>query len=87
MKTRTYPDLPELDRAAFQAFADAHGPGLMKIFEGKNGKYVTFEKTGAYWTVRLRTGSGDTADKVVCDDYRLAVEYRKSFLKSARSAT
>ena len=58
----------------------------MKIYEGKHGSYVTFEKTGAYWTVRLRTGAGETADKVVCDDYRLAIEYRKAFLKIAKAA-
>lgn len=58
----------------------------MKIYEGKDGKYVTFEKTGAYWTVRLRTGAGETADKVMCDDYRTACDYRKAFIKIARAA-
>ena len=57
----------------------------MRIYDGKGGSYVTFERTGAYWTVRLRTGSGETADKVMCDDYRMAVEYRKAFLRIARN--
>ena len=56
----------------------------MKIFEGKNGKYVTFEKTGAYWTVLLRDGNA-VVDKVRCDEYRDAIAYRKAFLKIARA--
>lgn len=58
----------------------------MKIYHGKGGAYVTFEKSGAYWKVLLRTGAGEVADRVICDDYRLAVEYRKAFLKIARSS-
>lgn len=58
----------------------------MKIFEGKNGAYVTFEKTGAYWTVLLRNSAGEVADKVRCDDYSAAVTYRKAFLKIAKAA-
>ncbi len=57
----------------------------MKIYEGRDGKYVTFERSGQWWNVQLRTGSGDLADKVRCDDYRLAVEYRKAFIKIARA--
>lgn len=57
----------------------------MTIYEGKRGAYVTFEKTGTMWTVMLRTGAGETADKVRCDDYRLAISYRKAFLKIARA--
>lgn len=49
----------------------------MKIYQGKRGAYVTFEKTGTLWTVMLRTGAGEVADKVRCDDYALAVSYRK----------
>ena len=59
----------------------------MKIYEGKGGAYVTFEKTGArgLYVVKLHTGAGEVADKMLCDDYRLACEYRKAFLKIARS--
>lgn len=56
----------------------------MKIYEGKGGAYVTFEKTGALWAVTLRDGSGNVADKVRCDEYRMAVDYRSAFLKIAR---
>ena len=58
----------------------------MKVYEGKGGAYVIFERIGAWWHVVLRTGSGDVADKVRCDDYRLAVEYRKAFIKIARAS-
>lgn len=56
----------------------------MKIYEGKGGAYVIFDKPGALWTVTLRTGAGEVADKVRCDDYRTAIGYRKAFLKTAR---
>lgn len=59
----------------------------MKVYMGKGGAYVTFEKsaTAGTYTVRLRTGAGETADKVVCFDYHMAVQYRKAFLKTARA--
>ncbi len=56
----------------------------MKVYEGKDGAYVTFEKTGVLWTVVLRNSRGDVADKVRCDDYQIAVEYRSAFIKTAR---
>lgn len=56
----------------------------MKIFNGTEGRYVTFEKTGTLWTVVLKSSTA-VIDKVRCDDYRQAVEYRKAFLKIARS--
>lgn len=57
----------------------------MKVYNGKSGKYVTFEKAGGWWIAQLRTGAGEVADKIRCDDYRMAVEYRKAFLKIARA--
>jgi hypothetical protein len=56
----------------------------MKIYEGKDGKYVTFERVGMWWSVQLR-GATELLDKVRCDDYRDAVTYRKAFLKIARA--
>jgi len=58
----------------------------MKIYEGKNGAYVTFEKCFALWVVLLRDRAGEVADKIRCDDYRMACDYRKAFLKLARAA-
>ena len=56
----------------------------MTIFNGTEGRYVTFEQTGTLWTVVLKSSTA-VIDKVRCDDYRQAVEYRKAFLKIARS--
>ncbi|QSY98566.1 hypothetical protein J2J97_32190 (plasmid) [Rhizobium bangladeshense] len=58
----------------------------MKIYLGRNGAYVSFEKVGMWWHVTLRGSSGEVADKVRCDEYRLAVEYRSAFLKIARAS-
>ena len=57
----------------------------MKIYEGKNGAYVAFEKCGNWWSVLLRNSAGEVADKIRCDDYRMACDYRKAFLKIARA--
>jgi len=59
---------------------------MIKIYQGKGGAYVTFERLtpSGMWLVQLRTGAGELADKVRCDDYRDAIAYRKSFLRIAR---
>lgn len=58
---------------------------MMKIHEGKHGHYVTFERSGNMWAVQLRS-STQLLDKVRCDCYRMACEYRRAFLKIARKA-
>ena len=57
----------------------------MKIQEFKNGAYVTFERlpSGLY-AVMLRSPSGELRDKVRCDTYRAAIEYRRAFAAIAR---
>lgn len=57
----------------------------MKIYEGKDGARVVFEKTGALYVVTLRNSRGEVSDKMRCDDYRMACEYRRAFLKIARA--
>ena len=57
----------------------------MKIHEGKNGRYVTFEKGRTLYIVALKDSSGNLVDKVKCDDFRSAVDYRKAFIKQARA--
>lgn len=59
---------------------------MIRTYEGKDGAYVTFERLApsGMWLVQLRTGTGELADKVRCDDYRDATAYRKAFLKIAR---
>ena len=57
----------------------------MKIQEFKTGAYVTFERlpSGLY-AVALRSPSGELSDKVRCDTYRAAMEYRRAFAAIAR---
>jgi hypothetical protein len=57
----------------------------MTIHEGRDGHYVTFEKAAQWWAVQLRDGNGNLLDKVRCDTHSEAVQYRKSFLKIART--
>lgn len=56
----------------------------MKIHDGNNGHYVTFERSGPWWIVQLRSATA-LLDKVRCDEYRDACTYRKAFLKIARA--
>lgn len=56
-----------------------------KIYEGKGGRYVVWEKTASgMYCVALRLGNGQLGDKIRCDDYRDACRYRKAFIKIAR---
>lgn len=57
----------------------------MKIQEFKNGAYVTFERlTCGYYAVNLRAPNGELSDKVRCDTYRAAMEYRRAFVAIAK---
>ena len=58
----------------------------MKIYEGKNGS-VTLEKVfpSGLYVVVLRDTKGDVADKVRCDDYRMAKDYLRAFRKIAKA--
>ena len=57
----------------------------MKIQEFKNGAYVTFERLPSGWyEVRGRAPSGALFDKVLCDTYRGAMEYRRAFAAIAK---
>jgi hypothetical protein len=53
----------------------------MKIKEFKNGAWTVFDKTetARLYIVKLYRANGDLADKVVCDDYKVAREYLKCF--------
>ena len=57
----------------------------MKLKEYKSGALVTFDKSDALYEVRLRAPNGELRDKVRCDDYRMAMDYWKSFNLIARS--
>jgi hypothetical protein len=57
----------------------------MKIQEFKNGAYVTFERQNCgLYAVTLRAPNGELSDKVRCDTYRGAMEYRRAFASIAR---
>ena len=60
----------------------------MKIKEFKNGAYVSFERAmpSGYYIVKAYAPNGALMDKVICDDYRNAVTYRKCFEGMARQA-
>jgi hypothetical protein len=57
----------------------------MKIYSYKNGD-VLVEKlspSGMY-LVQLRNAAGDLVDKIRCDDYRMAMNYKRSFIAIAK---
>lgn len=54
----------------------------------RSGAFVTMCKdlpSGMY-TVKLYSANGELSDKVRCDDYRNALDYRKSFNAIAKNA-
>lgn len=57
---------------------------IAKVF--KNGAWMTFTRTGWYWTVKAYAPSGHLLDKIVCSEYRTACEYRRAFSALARAA-
>jgi hypothetical protein len=59
----------------------------MKIDTYKSGASVTFEKAfpSGMYVVMLRNPRGEISDKIRCDDYRDACDYRKSFGAIARN--
>ena len=53
----------------------------------KSGAWVTMDKQGAagMYEVKVYTAAGMLRDKVRCDDYRDALEYRRAFNAIARN--
>jgi hypothetical protein len=59
----------------------------MKIKLFKNGAYTTLEKQACgYYSVQVRSPSGELIDKIRCDTYRDACEYRRAFNAIARNS-
>ena len=54
----------------------------------KSGAWVSMNKSAdsGMYTVKLYSAGGALMDKVACDDYRNALDYRASFNKIARNA-
>lgn len=59
----------------------------MKPYFAKSGAWVSYEKTfpSGYHIVTLYDPADNVHDKIKCDDYRMAQEYRKSFVKTANN--
>ena len=56
----------------------------MKLQLFKNGALVTMERVGGMYVVLCRDPAGRVHDKVRCDDYRMALEYRRVFCSVAK---
>lgn len=58
----------------------------IKIF--KNGAWTSFDKTpvSGYYVICAFSPSGRLLDKMVCDNYRSALDYLRSFKLIARNA-
>lgn len=56
----------------------------LKIF--KTGWSVFFDKMpSGYYCVKLRNRADDLIDKMTCDDYRMALQYKKAFSAIAKN--
>lgn len=55
----------------------------------KNGATVAMEKIfpSGEWLVQLRAPSGELFDKIRCDEYRVALTFRKAFNAIAKNMT
>jgi len=55
----------------------------LKIF--KNGAVVMMDRqTNGYYLLKLRAPNGTLVDRLLCDDYQTAVEYRRDFSETAK---
>ena len=59
----------------------------MKPYFAKTEAWVNFERLhpSGYYLVTLYDPMGNIHDKVRCDDYRNACEYRKAFVSIAKA--
>ena len=62
-----------------------NGVTYMKVKTQKNGAWTIFDKCGAYYNVKLYAPNGDLYDKIMCDDYRMALDYLRSFNAIAKN--
>lgn len=57
----------------------------MKITQYKTGAWIVSEKAAGWYSVKLYRPSGELHDKVRCDTYRQAGEYRRAFAAIAKT--
>jgi hypothetical protein len=60
---------------------------MKDYFHAKTGASVYFQRPNisGYWVVKLCAPSGDTIDRIRCDDYRAALDYRRAFINQAKN--
>lgn len=58
----------------------------MNVSTYSNGWSVYFERIGDWYHVLVRDARGDVHDKVRCDSYREASDYRRAFKAIAKNA-
>jgi len=61
---------------------------MAKIKTFKNGAWTTFERTpfAGHYVIRVYNPKGELLDKIICDDYRNAVDYLRCFNGIARNS-
>ena len=61
---------------------------MLKVKTFKNGAYTSFERDAIRGTylVKVYSPAGHLLDRVICDDYRNARDYLRSFNGIARNA-
>ena len=56
-----------------------------KVFVAKSGAWTMFAKVGGLYECKVYNAVGGLLDKVRCDDYRMALDYLRSFKKIAQA--
>lgn len=58
----------------------------MKPYFANSGAWVNFETLtpSGYYVVTVYAPSGEVHDRVRCDDYRAALDYRRAFVAIAK---
>ena len=57
----------------------------MKITQYKTGAWIVSEKSAGWYSVKLYRPNGELHDKVRCDTYRQAGEYKRAFDSIAKT--
>ena len=56
----------------------------MKLYSYKHGDVVVERLSSGIYSVWIRNTSGEIVDKVRCDTYRMAMEYKRAFVAIAK---
>lgn len=58
---------------------------MTKVWTAKSGAWTIFGKVGGLYEAKVYNAAGGLLDKVRCDDYRMALDYLRSFKKIAKA--